>query len=265
MIKRISIASIFLVISMQTAFSQRLWNQVFYSENTHWADSTLANLSEDERIAQLFMVAAYSNKESSHKEEISTLIKDYKIGGLMFLQGSPTKQAKLTNHFQSISKTPLMIALDAEWGPAMRVDSVMRFPWQMTLGAIEDEDLIYKMGEHIANQCKLLGVNINFAPVADINSNPKNPIIGNRSFGESPQKVSTFSTAYMQGMQENGVLACAKHFPGHGDTDTDSHETLPVIRHGRYRLNTTEITPFRHLITKGLGSVMVAHLRIPAI
>ena len=250
---------------MQTAFSQGLWKPVFHSENTHWADSVLLNLSEEERIAQLFMVAAYSNKATFHKEEISALIKDYKIGGLMFLQGSPTEQAQLTNHFQSISKTPLMIAQDAEWGLAMRLDSVMRFPWQMTLGAIQDKDLIYKMGEQIANQCKLLGVNINFAPVADINSNPKNPIIGNRSFGESPKKVSAFSTAYMQGMQENGVLACAKHFPGHGDTDSDSHETLPVIRHSRYRLNTTEIAPFRHLITKGLGSIMVAHLRIPVI
>ena len=265
MIKRISIASITFLISIQIAFSQELWKPVFYSQDTHWADSILADLSEEERIGQLFMVAAYSNKESFHKEEISALIKEYKIGGLMFLQGSPTKQVKLINYFQSISKTPLMIALDAEWGPAMRIDSVMRFPWQMTLGAIEDEDLIYRMGEQIANQCKLLGVNINFAPVADINSNPRNPIIGNRSFGESPQKVSRFSTAYMQGMQNNGVLACAKHFPGHGDTDTDSHETLPVIRHNRYRLNTTEITPFRHLITKGLGSVMVAHLRIPSI
>ena len=183
----------------------------------------------------------------------------------MFLQGGPVRQAKLINYYQSISETPLMIAQDAEWGVAMRLDSSIRFPWQMTLGAIEDEDLIYRMGEQIANQCRLLGVNINFAPVADINSNPSNPIIGNRSFGESPKKVSTFSTAYMQGMQENGVLACAKHFPGHGDTDSDSHETLPVIRHSRYRLNTTEIAPFRHLITKGLGSIMVAHLRIPAI
>ena len=250
---------------MQTAFSQGLWKPVFHSENTHWADSVLANLSEQERIAQLFMVAAYSNKVTLDNEEISALIKDYKIGGLMFLQGSPAKQAKLTNYFQSLSKTPLMIALDAEWGPAMRLDSVMCFPWQMTLGAIQDDDLIYKMGEQIAKQCKLLGVNINFAPVADINSNPKNPIIGNRSFGESPQKVSKFSAAYMQGMQDNGILACAKHFPGHGDTDSDSHKTLPVIRHSKYRLNKTEIVPFRYLITKGLGSVMVAHLRIPAI
>jgi beta-glucosidase-like glycosyl hydrolase/CubicO group peptidase (beta-lactamase class C family) len=264
-INKILIAFIFFVIFVQTAFPQELWEPVFHSENTHWADSILANLSEQDRIAQLFMVAAYSNKATLDKEEISALIKDYKIGGLMFLQGSPEKQAKLTNDFQSLSETPLMIALDAEWGLSMRLDSVMRFPWQMSLGAIQDDDLIYKMGEQIAKQCKLLGVNINFAPVADINSNPKNPIIGNRSFGESPKKVSKFSAAYMQGMQDNGILACAKHFPGHGDTDSDSHETLPVIRHSRYRLNTTEIAPFRHLITKGLGSIMVAHLRIPVI
>ncbi|MDP7430015.1 MAG: glycoside hydrolase family 3 N-terminal domain-containing protein, partial [Flavobacteriales bacterium] len=213
MINKILIAFIFFVIFVQTAFPQELWEPVFHSENTHWADSILANLSEQDRIAQLFMVAAYSNKATLDKEEISALIKDYKIGGLMFLQGSPEKQAKLTNDFQSLSETPLMIALDAEWGLSMRLDSVMRFPWQMSLGAIQDDDLIYKMGEQIAKQCKLLGVNINFAPVADINSNSKNPIIGNRSFGESPKKVSKFSAAYMQGMQDNGILACAKHFP----------------------------------------------------
>ncbi|MBC8266097.1 MAG: serine hydrolase [Flavobacteriales bacterium] len=257
---------VFLVIFFtKCVFSQGLWKPVFHTNDNYWVDSVLANLSEDERIAQLFMVATYSNKEASEKEKISALIKEYKIGGLMFLQGSPTKQINLTNYFQSISKTPLMIALDAEWGVAMRLDSVMRFPWQMTLGAVQNEDLIYKMGVEIANQCKLLGVNINFAPVADINSNPKNPIIGNRSFGESIQKVSSFSAAYMKGMQDNGVLACAKHFPGHGDTDSDSHKTLPVIRHSKYHLNKIEIVPFRRLITKGLGSVMVAHLRIPAI
>ncbi len=255
----------FLMLLATSTFAQSFWKPVFHSQNTHWADSIMANLSEEQRIAQLFMVAAYSNKDNDHKEHISNLIKNYKIGGLMFLQGGPVRQANLTNYFQSLSKTPLMIALDAEWGPAMRLDSVMCFPWQMTLGAIQDDDLIYKMGEQIAKQCKLLGVNINFAPVADINSNPKNPIIGNRSFGESPQKVSKFSAAYMQGMQDNGILACAKHFPGHGDTDSDSHKTLPVIRHSKYRLNKTEIVPFRYLITKGLGSVMVAHLRIPAI
>jgi len=255
----------FLVLLTTSTFAQSFWKPVFHSQNTHWADSIMANLSEEQRIAQLFMVAAYSNKDNDHKEHISNLIKNYKIGGLMFLQGGPVRQANLTNYYQSISATPLMIALDGEWGVAMRLDSVMAFPWQMTLGAIENEKLIYQMGVQIANQYKLLGVNINFAPVADINSNPENPIIGNRSFGESPEKVSKFSTAYMKGMQDNGVLACAKHFPGHGDTDTDSHITLPVVRHSKYRLNKTEIVPFRYLITKGLGSVMVAHLRIPAI
>ncbi len=265
MIKRISLTFISCLLLLNSAFSQGLWKPVFHLKTTQYADSIFSTLSPEERIAQLFMVAAYSNKDDRHKEQISDLITNYKIGGLMFLQGSPTKQAQLTNYYQSISKTPLMIALDAEWGAAMRLDSVMQFPWQMTLGAVQDENLIYQMGEKIAEQCKLLGVNINFAPVADVNSNPKNPIIGNRSFGESPQRVAKLSAAYMRGMQDNGVLACAKHFPGHGDTDTDSHKTLPVIRHNKYRLNKTEIVPFRHLITKGLGSVMVAHLRIPAI
>ena len=220
-----------------SAFAQSLWKPVFHNTQKQWADSIFSTLSEEERIAQLFMVAAYSNKDDKHKEEISNLVQNYKIGGLMFLQGSPSKQVQLTNHYQSIAKTPLMIALDAEWGPSMRLDSLMRFPWQMSLGAVQDEKLIYEMGEQIAYQCKLLGVNINFAPVADINSNPKNPIIGNRSFGEDKAQVSRLAAAYMNGMQENGVLACAKHFSGHGDTDVDSHKTLPVIRHSKYRLN----------------------------
>lgn len=264
MLKKLILVSFTTLFSL-SAFAQSLWKPVFHNTQKQWADSIFSTLSEEERIAQLFMVAAYSNKDDIHKEEISNLVQNYKIGGLMFLQGSPAKQVQLTNHYQSIAKTPLMIALDAEWGPSMRLDSLMRFPWQMSLGAVQDEKLIYEMGEQIAYQCKLLGVNINFAPVADINSNPKNPIIGNRSFGEDKAQVSRLAAAYMNGMQENGVLACAKHFPGHGDTDADSHKTLPVIRHSKYRLNKTEIVPFKQLITKGLGSVMVAHIRIPSI
>ena len=263
--KKLVYFTFFLLFCYKLSFTQSKWNSVFHTTEQSWADSILQNLTPEERIAQLFMVAAYSNKNKKHKEDISSLITKYKIGGLMFLQGSPSNQAQLTNHFQSISRIPLMIAQDAEWGLAMRLDSIEPFPWQMTLGAIQEENLIYQMGEQIANQCKLLGVNINFAPVTDINNNPNNPIIGNRSFGEDKQNVSRLSAAYMNGLQENGVLACAKHFPGHGDTDTDSHKTLPVIRHSKYRLNKTEIVPFKHLITKGLGSVMVAHLRIPAI
>ena len=238
---------------------------VFLSDSTLWADSVLATLSEEERIAQLFMVAAYSNKDELHKQQITDLVEHYKIGGVMFLQGGPVRQANFTNYLQAHSKVPLMIAIDAEWGVAMRLDSALRFPWQMTLGAIEDTNLIYEMGVEVARQCKLLGIHINFAPVVDVNSNPKNPIINNRSFGENPEKVGKMGVSYMKGMQDNHVLACAKHFPGHGDTDTDSHKTLPILNHLRYRLEEVELVPFKKLINNGLGSVMVAHLNIPVL
>ena len=238
---------------------------VFLTDSTTWADSVLASLSEQERIAQLFMVAAYSNKGEVHKQQITDLVSHYNIGGIMFLQGGPVRQANFTNYLQSHSKVPLMIAIDAEWGVAMRLDSALRFPWQMTLGAIEDTNLIYEMGVEVARQCELLGIHINFAPVVDVNSNPKNPIINNRSFGENPEKVGRMGVAYMKGMQDNNVLACAKHFPGHGDTDADSHKTLPVVNHLRYRLEEVELVPFKKLINNGLGSVMVAHLNIPSL
>lgn len=238
---------------------------VFLNNSTAWADSILASLSEEERIAQLFMVAAYSNKDERHKQKITDLVEQYKIGGVMFLQGGPVRQAKLTNHLQAHSKVPLMIAIDAEWGVAMRLASALPFPWQMTLGAIENTALIYSMGVEVSRQCKLLGIHINFAPVVDVNSNPKNPIINNRSFGENPEKVGRMGVAYMKGMQDNNVLACAKHFPGHGDTDADSHKTLPIVKHSRDRLEQVELVPFRKLIDNGLGSVMVAHLNIPVL
>ena len=237
-------------------FSQNISEQ-------RWVDSVMKSLSNDEKIAQLLMVSAYSNKDAGHTNKIEKLIKDYKIGGLMFLQGGPVRQAKLTNKYQSISKTPLMIALDAEWGVSMRLDSALRFPWQMTLGSIQNDTLIYQMGEEIARQCKLIGVNINFAPVVDVNFNPDNPIIGNRSFGENPIRVGELGVQFMKGMQDNGVLACAKHFPGHGDTDEDSHKSLPIINHTKERLDTVELVPFKMLIKNGLGSIMVAHLFIP--
>ena len=253
------------VLFVTNVFSQQNKKPVFLNEKSNWADSILQELTLEEKIGQLFMVIAYSNKSTDHKKDISRLIKKYKIGGLMFLQGGPKRQAILTNYYQSISKTPLMIALDAEWGVAMRLDSALRFPWQMTIGATSDSALVYEMGEEIARQCKLLGVNINFAPVVDINSNPKNPIINNRSFGEDVKNVSSLSLAYMQGLQDNNILACAKHFPGHGDTDKDSHKTLPVIKHSKYRLKKVELKPFEYLIENGLGSIMTAHLYIPSL
>ena len=238
---------------------------IFLNESTHWADSIMSTLSEEERIAQLFMVAAYSNRGEEHKKAITNLVQQYKIGGVMFLQGGPLRQAKFTNHLQSYSTVPLLIAIDAEWGVAMRLDSCFRFPWQMTLGAINDTSLIYDMGVEVARQCKLLGIHVNFSPVVDVNSNPKNPIINNRSFGENPVKVGRMGVAYMLGMQDNNIIACAKHFPGHGDTDTDSHKTLPIIKHSRDRLERVEFMPFKKLINNGLGSIMVAHLSVPSL
>lgn len=230
-----------------------------------WADSVLSTLSLEEKIAQMIMVAAWSNKDEKHIIEIDSLVEKYKIGGLIFFQGGPVRQAVLTNRYQSKSKVPLAIAIDGEWGLAMRLDSTLKYPWQMTLGALQDNNLIYQMGKDIAEQCKRLGIHINFAPVVDVNVNPNNPIIYARSFGENKYNVSNKGIAYMKGLQAGGVLANAKHFPGHGDTDTDSHKTLPVLKHNRSRIDSVEIYPFAQLIKEGLGSIMVAHLYIPSI
>lgn len=228
-----------------------------------WVDSTLSQMTLEEKIGQLFMVAAYSNKNENHVNQISKLIEDHKIGGLMFMQGGPHRQLNLTNLYQNKSEIPLIIAQDAEWGLSMRIDSTPRFPWQMTLGAIEDSSLVYDMGIEIAKQCRRLGVHINFAPVVDVNSNPKNPIINNRSFGEEPYNVAKLSNAYMKGLQDGNVIACAKHFPGHGDTDADSHKSLPTVLHKRSRLDSIDLVPFNSLIKNNVGAIMVAHLHVP--
>ncbi len=265
--KKIRFVLFFLVAVVLVSFipKEKGQNPPFYTNDTHWADSVFKTLTPDERIAQLFMVAAYSNKDKAHMKEIKKLIDDYKIGGLIFFQGGPIRQALQTNCYQCCSKVPLFIAIDAEWGLAMRLDSTTKFPRQMTLGAIQNDSLIYQMGAEIARQCKRLGMQINFAPVVDINNNPLNPVISNRSFGENKYNVTRKALMYMKGMQDNGVLANAKHFPGHGDTDSDSHKTLPTVKSSRERLDTLELFPFKELISQGLGSMMVAHLSIPAL
>jgi len=230
-----------------------------------WSDSIFQTLTQEEKIAQLFMVAAFSAKDVENIKEIEVLVRQCRVGGLIFFKGYPYREAQLTNYYQSISKTPLMIGMDAEWGLAMRLDSVPSFPRQMALGAMENDSLVYQMGAEIARECKRLGIHINFAPVIDINSNPNNPVINDRSFGENKFMVTRKGLAYMQGMQDNGVLACAKHFPGHGDTETDSHFDLPVITASRERLDTLELFPFKALFTRGVKSVMLAHLYLPAI
>ena len=229
-----------------------------------WADSVMQTLTFDEMIGQLMVVRAnYPGKP--YNDTIDSYIKNYNIGGVTFFGGHPSLQAQQTNHWQSLAKTPLFISIDAEWGPAMRLDSIMAFPYQMTLGAINDDSLIYRMGLAVARQCRQLGLQINFAPVVDINSNPDNPVIHMRSFGENPEDVARKGIMYMKGMQDGGLIVTAKHFPGHGDTGTDSHLSLPVITNSRQRLDSTELYPYRRLIEAGLDGIMIAHLYVPSL
>ncbi len=237
----------------------------FYSADSVWVDSVFNSLSPDERIAQLLMVQAYSDKGAGHEQHISELISEYGIGGLIFMQGGPYRQVNLINKYQSISKVPLLISMDAEWSLSMRLDSVVLYPRQMMLGAIQNDKLIYEMGAEFARQLKRVGVHVNFAPVCDVNNNASNPVINDRSFGEDKYNVALKSYQYMSGMQDNGVLATGKHFPGHGDTNVDSHKSLPQINHSMARLDSLELYPFRYLTKKGIGCFMVAHLFVPAI
>ncbi|MDD4216060.1 MAG: glycoside hydrolase family 3 N-terminal domain-containing protein [Bacteroidales bacterium] len=246
-------------------YAQTKINPPFYLSDTVWIDSVFNSLTTDERIAQLLMVPAYSNKNTAHADYIEKLISVYKIGGLIFMQGGPVRQVDLINRYQSVSKVPLLISMDAEWSLSMRLDSCVLYPRQMLLGAITDEQLIYDMGAEFARQLKRVGVQVSFSPVVDVNNNPANPVINDRSFGEDKNNVCIKSYNYMKGLQDNRVLATAKHFPGHGDTDVDSHKSLPVIYHDRNRLDSLELYPFRYLIDKGISSVMVSHLFVPKI
>ena len=232
---------------------------------THWVDSVFNTLTKNEKIAQLIFVAAYSNRGVSHEVAITDLIRKYKIGGLIFFQGTPQKEALLTNYYQSQSKVPLMIAIDGEWGLAMRLKHTIHFPYQMALGAVENDSLIYQMGREVGRELKRLGIQMNLAPVVDINNNPNNPVINFRSFGMDKKAVAAKGIAYMKGMQDVGVLATAKHFPGHGDVSSDSHKTLPVVPFSRQRLDTLELYPFQQMINAGVGAVMSAHLFVPAL
>ena len=230
-----------------------------------WVDSIYETMTLEEKMGQLFMADIFSSDPKEKTDKIKDLITNYHLGGVIFSKGGPVRQAKLNNEFQSLAKVPLMIGMDAEWGLAMRLDSTYAFPWNMTLGAITDNKIVEKVGRRIGEQSKRLGVHINFAPVVDINTNPKNPIIGNRSFGEDRDNVTEKALAFMKGMQSVGVMGSAKHFPGHGDTDSDSHKTLPTVDFSRERLDTLELFPYKRLINEGLNSIMVAHLNVPAL
>ncbi len=230
-----------------------------------WVDSVFKSLSKDEKIAQLIVIRAHSNLGEAHVAGVTELIKKYNVGALCFFQGGPVRQANLTNFYQSFSKTPLMVTIDGEWGLGMRLDSVIKFPYQLTLGALSDDKVVYDMGRAVGEQMKRIGVHVNYAPVLDVNNNPNNPVIGYRSFGEDKYKVAKLGVAYARGMQDAGIMACAKHFPGHGDTEVDSHYDLPVISKSMGNLDSLELYPFKELFKAGIGSVMTAHLSIPAI
>ncbi|SFN22625.1 beta-glucosidase [Algoriella xinjiangensis] len=230
-----------------------------------WVDEKYNSMTLEEKVGQLFIVAAYTNKDSIHENDILKLIQQEKIGGLIFMQDQAVKQIELTNKFQSISKIPLLIGVDGEWGLAMRLKNVERFPWNMTLGALRDNELVYRVGKQIGIQANRVGIQFNFAPSVDVNVNPNNPIIGNRSFGSNPDRVAEKGIAYMNGMKSQNVLSSAKHFPGHGNTDQDSHKVLPLIPDNKQDLEKYHIAPFKKMIAAGVQSVMVAHLNVPAL
>lgn len=228
-----------------------------------WVDSVYASLSLEQKIGQLIMMDAFSQEGPEKLKKLEALVADHHIGGIIFSKGGPMRQAQWLNAFQKKASVPLLVAMDAEWGLAMRLDSTYAFPWNMTLGAIQNTDLIRETGVHIGGHLRRMGVHINFAPVVDLNTNPKNPIIGNRSFGSDVDRVTAASLSFMQGMMSAGIMANAKHFPGHGDTDSDSHKTLPTLNFDRKRLKSVELYPYGPLIEQGMGSVMVAHLNVP--
>lgn len=251
----------------QTLLLLVLINTISYSQTAQdaWVESTYTNMSLDEKIGQLFTIRASAKADVAETKKVLSYIDKYKVGGICFFQGAPTQLTVLNNKYQAKSKIPIMTSIDGEWGLGMRYPKQsISFPRALTLGAIQDNNLIYEMGTHIAKHCKRVGIHVNFAPVVDVNNNPNNPVINNRSFGEDKYNVAAKGYSYMKGMQDNGLLACAKHFPGHGDTGTDSHYDLPVIKHDMNRLDSVELMPFRSLVEQGISSVMVAHLSIPA-
>ena len=248
---------------LQAQFSPKNITKDLDKKAVKYADSLYAKLSMDERIGQLYMVALYTNKDQNHISGVRKLVEQERIGGIILMQDDAEQEIALVNEFQKKSRVPMLFGMDAEWGLYQRIKTAHKFPWAMTLGAIQDNNLVYEMASKIAEDAKKMGIYWNFAPVVDVNTNPKNPIIGNRSFGSDVQNVIAKSLAYAQGLQDNGVLAAIKHFPGHGDTDVDSHLDLPVVKHSLERLNKIELAPFKALMDKKIGGVMIAHLYVP--
>lgn len=259
--KKILFLTFFTTLSFSAAWTQSNREKA----QQKWVDSVFNSLTLEQRIAQLMVIRAHSNLGPDHIAKVENDIRNYNVGALCFFQGGPVRQALLTNQYQAIAKTPLMITIDGEWGLGMRLDSVDKFPYQLSLGSVSDPSLSYRVGVAMGEQCKRMGIHVNYAPVVDVNNNPNNPVIGFRSFGEDPKKVASSAIAIMRGLQDVGVMACAKHFPGHGDVDVDSHYDMPVVAKSMAQLDAMELAPFKAIFDAGVGSVMVAHLFVPAI
>lgn len=267
--KKLVYTSLFIFLFLSSKISAQYQPKNISKEElkkaNQWVDKTYKSLSQDEKLGQLFIVALYTNKGENEINNVRNIVLNDKIGGLILMQDDAAREINLVNEFQQKSKVPLMIGMDAEWGLFQRIATAHKFPWAITLGAIQDKSLIEQMSAKIAEDCHRMGINWDFAPVVDVNTNPNNPIIGNRSFGSEVGNVINSATAYANGLQNNNILAAIKHFPGHGDTSTDSHLDLPVVSHNLERLNNIELAPFKALMNKGIGGVMVAHLYVPTL
>lgn len=245
--------------------SPSLYAKADKAKMNRWVDSVFNVLTPDERIAQLFMPIVNPKNDATNMRRLKRYVEELKVGGILFHKGDPQTQASVTNRIQNLSRIPLLVSLDGEWGLSMRLENTTRFPKNMMLGAIENDTLLYMYGEEVGRQCKELGIHINFAPDLDVNSNTDNPVIGLRSFGEDANAVAEKGVAYARGLENTGVLSVAKHFPGHGDTSTDSHYTLPVVNQNKNRLDTVELLPFKKYIDEGFAGMMVGHLYVPAL
>ncbi|MEO6980100.1 MAG: glycoside hydrolase family 3 N-terminal domain-containing protein [Mucilaginibacter sp.] len=247
------------VFAQKESFIQSL------SHQNHWVDSVFKKLSRKKKVAQLFFVRAHTDRGAAYEDSVAKVIKDEQLGGVVFFQGGPVRHAQLINNYQKLVKVPLLVTMDGEWGLGMRIDSAISYPYQMTLGAIQDNSLIYKMGQQVGYDFKRLGMQMNLGPDMDVNNNPDNPVINYRSFGDNKYNVAAKGIAYFMGMQDAGILTTAKHFPGHGDTNVDSHLDLPLLPFTRKRLDSLEEYPFRQAINADISGVMIAHMNIPAL
>lgn len=267
MLKKTACISILVMSSYWVTIAQQREAFIPFINSEHaWVDSIFRTLTDRDKVAQLFMVRAHSNLGQRYIDSVAGVVQREQLGGIVLFQGGPIRHAHVINRYQQLSKVPLLVAFDGEWGLGMRLaDSTISFPYQMALGAVQNEALIYQMGREVARDFRRLGMNVNFAPVVDINNNPRNPVINFRSFGENKYNVTSKGLAYMRGMMDGGIITSLKHFPGHGDTDVDSHYDLPQLHFTAGHLDSLEMYPFRELINAGASGVMVAHMNIPSL